>query len=95
MTWEDPETASWRMQIINEMGRHGETWGHLEAITIDDGELDRKFYFGFGADLGARFTAWTAARVYFPVVYDGKQWVGSVPRHPCQEKSAHKGGGAE
>lgn len=37
------------------------------------------------------FTAWTKNRVYFPVTHDGREWVDSVPRNPCNEATKHVG----
>jgi hypothetical protein len=55
--------------------------------------LDVDFDAGYGSPHGPRFTAWTTQRVYFPVVYDGAEWVGSAPRNPCDEATEHVGGG--
>ena len=57
------------------------------------GTLDVAFDAGYGSSHGPQFTAWTADRVYFPVVYDGAEWVGSVPRNPCGQATEHVGGG--
>lgn len=54
--------------------------------------LARKFDSGYGCSEGFPFTAWTKTRVYFPVVYDGAEWVESVPRDPCSEITYHLGG---
>jgi len=60
--------------------------------TLTDGELENKFYGGFGTAHGREFTAWGAKYVYFPVVYDGAEWVGWAPRNPCDEATPHRGG---
>lgn len=39
------------------------------------------------------FLAWTPTRVYFPVKYDGGEWVESAPRNPCDEHQYPVGGG--
>ena len=41
---------------------------------------------------GKPFTIWTANTVYFPVVYDGAEWVGSVSRNPDGKPTDHQGG---
>jgi len=51
------------------------------------------FYPGYGRPEGIPFTLWTHKRVYFPVQYDGSEWVTSVPRDPCEEVTSHVGGG--
>jgi len=47
---------------------------------------------GYGGSEGPHFTAWSEKRVYFPGVYDGAEWIDSVPRHPCDEATKHIGG---
>jgi len=34
---------------------------------------------------GKPFLLWTNDRVYFLVIYDGKEWAGSVPRNPTSD----------
>lgn len=54
---------------------------------------ERRFDNGYGGTDGDWFTVWTEARVYFPGCYDGAEFVGSAPRHPCAEATQHIGGG--
>ena len=54
--------------------------------------LDVRFDSGYGTSQGPAFTAWSAQRVYFPVVYDGAEWAGSAPRNPCDDDTEHVGG---
>lgn len=56
-------------------------------------DLHKEFYAGYGVFGGEPFTAWSHERVYFPVGYDGSEWVGSAPRNPCDEVMHHQGGG--
>jgi len=56
-------------------------------------KLDYDFDSGYGCEYGPCFTCWTKDRVYFPVKYDGSEWISSVPRHPCDEVTGHQGGG--
>lgn len=51
------------------------------------------FHPGFGGVEGVAFTAWSKDWVYFPVCYDGKEWVARVPRNPCTHITEHVGGG--
>lgn len=87
-----PLMATWRGLIAEEM-QSAEDAGPLVACTLDDAALDCAFDNGYGGVEGRPFTAWSLARVYFPVVYDGSEWVGSAPRHPCGEATNHQGGG--
>ena len=88
-------------------GDEGVSWNELIMLTIkqdkDDSptltttltetEFNEKFDDGYGGERGRPFTAWTDKRVYFPVCYDGSEWVGSVPRNPCNEVTVGQGGG--
>lgn len=62
------------------------------ACTLSEEELRQEFHRGFGAIEGKPFTAWSEDYVYFPVVYDGAEWVGRAPRNPCDEATEHHGG---
>lgn len=67
-------------------------WGFDAVCTLDDAGLDTEFCDGWGAVEGQPFTLWTKDYVYFPVVYDGSEWVGSVARNPNGKPTAHIGG---
>lgn len=54
-------------------------------ITVKD--LNAGLYFELS------FTAWSDNFVYFPAMYDGRYWVASVPRNPCDEKVEPVGNG--
>ena len=94
--------TTWRKLITEEMSYHDETWDDVagQALGVNDcscdedsaPSFDTEFYDGFGGADGCHFTVWTAKRVYFPVVYDGAESVGSAPRNPCSEACAHVGG---
>jgi len=62
------------------------------ACTLSDSELLKEFYGGYGGHEGKEFTAWSEKYVYFPVVYDGAEWVGRAPRNICDEATQHVGG---
>ena len=83
-------TTSWRVEIAKAMNTAHDSWDSIVHSTLDSEGLDQQFDPGFGEP----FTVWTHTRVYFPVVYDGPEWVGSVPRHPCDERTEHMGGAA-
>jgi hypothetical protein len=84
--------ATWRGLITEEMTEQNDAWVNVAGHTMSEKDLDRRFSDGFGGSNGCAFTLWTHSRVYFPVVYDGAEWVGSVARHPCDEASKHHGG---
>lgn len=87
------QATSWRELINENMKEHGLTWADIIATTLTEKELDFMFDNGYGGSNGYHFTAWTKDRVFFPVQYDGAEWVGSAPRNPCDEKTEHVGGG--
>lgn len=84
--------VSWRKLISNAMTARGESFTDAIHWTPRDLDFDKKFDNGYGGSEGVPFTLWTHGRVYFPVVYDGAEWVESVPRHPCDEATPHLGG---
>lgn len=84
--------TTWRKSILDAMEANGESWGQVESCTLTDAELDVEFDSDYGGSNGKPFTLWTDNRVYFPVVYDGAEWVGSVPRNPDGTATEHQGG---
>ena len=94
------EQETWRDIITEELVLNGETWADVVdfAVARDrlaaEGKpsLDRPFDSGFGFPQGDSFTVWTGGYVYFPVVYDGAESCGSVPRNPGGRANPHVGG---
>lgn len=84
--------TSWRKELVRCLEDTKQTWADIVAVTLTESELDKLFHPGHGGREGLAFTAWTKQRVYFPVVYDGAEWVGSAPRDPCDEATGHVGG---
>ena len=76
------------------MSNYNETFEDIVCKTsLEFDFLDKEFDNSYGLAQGPSFTIWTDYRVYFPVQYDGSEWCGSVPRHPCEEVVRHIGGG--
>ena len=84
--------TNWKELIQEEMKQQGETFEDVVECTLNDKELVVEFDSGYGGSEGAPFTLWTTHRVYFPVVYDGAEWVGSVSRNPDGKPTYHLGG---
>ena len=84
--------ATWRILLKMAMKDKAEDLDQIISIAPKDLDLDRKFDDGYGGSEGKPFTIWTHNRVYFPVVYDGAEWVDSVPRNPRGEITKHCGG---
>ncbi len=86
--------ATWRVEIFEALRDNSETWlDDVESCTLTQGELDREFDEDYGLTQGLPFTVWTAKHVYFPIVYDGSEWVGCVARNPDGKPTKHQGGG--
>lgn len=85
--------TTWREEITDAMNRNKDVWDNVVHCTLSESDLDTEFYGGRGGTNGKPFTLWTEKYVYFPVCYDGSEWAGSAPRHPCDEALSHQGGG--
>lgn len=83
---------SWHTMLQEAMEDRGEDFSTV-VCTLTEDQLKRKFYAGFGETEGKPFTAWGKDWVYFPVCFDGAEWVGSAPRNPCDIATDHQGGG--
>ncbi|HET7406003.1 MAG TPA: hypothetical protein VFJ21_02550 [Mycobacteriales bacterium] len=62
------------------------------AVAPSEDVLDIEFDDTYGLAEGQPVLIWTEQRVYFPVVYDGAEWLGSAPRNPTREGQPHVGG---
>ncbi len=90
--WLSEFGVSWRKLILEALEISKESWEDIVQHTLTPIELDTLFDDGYGGSEGVPFTLWTKERVYFPCVYDGREWVASVPRNPCGYKTEHIGG---
>lgn len=84
------ETASWYTLLSEACQKTGENVDSL-LTTLSDEELRKSFFSGHGTVEGLPFTAWGDKFVYFPLVYDGLEWVGYAPRNPCDKATFHWG----
>jgi len=82
---------SWREMFIEEFNQTGDSFENT-VITLTDEELDVKFDSGHGETEGKKFTAWSKDWVYFPICYDGEEWIGRVARNPNGQATSHQGG---
>lgn len=85
--------TSWAEDLRDAMLENHETWADVTKCTLTAEELNVKFYHGYGGTEGKPFTVWTMRHVYFPVQYDGAEWVDWVSRHPDGKPTRHVGGG--
>ena len=84
--------VSWREMFVEEFEETGDNFENT-VITLSQEELDVKFDSGYGATEGQEFTAWSKDWVYFPICYDGSEWIGRVSRNPNGKATPHQGGG--
>ena len=83
---------NWKKLLETAMQERGETLADLVSTTLSDEDMTTEFYGGHKAEQeGVPFTAWSENTVYFPVCYDGSEWVGSVSRHPDGKSTPHQG----
>lgn len=83
--------TTWEEEIKEVMEENGDDYSEL-ITTLSKEELKIKFNDNFGSENGKPFTGWTEKFVYFPVTYDGSEWVECVPRNPCDTATYHVGG---
>ena len=84
--------STWKKMLEDALKERGEELADLEANTLTEADMVKEFDSDFGCIEGVPFTAWSAKTVYFPISYDGAEWVGSVSRHPDGEATEHQGG---
>tara|TARA_R110000868_G_scaffold302443_2_gene562967 strand:- start:237 stop:500 length:264 start_codon:yes stop_codon:yes gene_type:complete len=84
--------VNWAELISKEMKENNDALIDIVFCTLTNEEMVEKFNDGYGGSEGKPFTCWTTNHVYFPVVYDGAEWVGSVPRNPRNRATSHFGG---
>jgi hypothetical protein len=84
--------TSWYDLLKEMMANDGEDFAQ-RVCTLTEEQLKVVFNNDYGGTEGAAFTAWGEKWVYFPIEYDGSEWVGHAPRNPCDIAMAHQGGG--
>ncbi len=87
------DIKSWKEMIDKELKLNEESWDDVESCTLTEEELNIKFDTGYGGIRGKPFTLWTKNSVYFPLCYDGAEFVGRVSRNPDGKPTGHHGGG--
>lgn len=87
------DLTNWNELLQSEMCRVEDSGPILYKSPNDDDIWSETFYAGYGRENGKPVLAWTEDRVYFPVAYDGSEWMGSAPRNPQSKGQEHVGGG--
>lgn len=89
---EDYNMTCWQYELQWAMACRGEDLTDLVANTLSAADMARTFDNGYGTIEGQPFTAWSTNYVYFPVCYDGSEYVSSVSRNPDGLPTTHIGG---
>lgn len=85
------DMTTWRKEL-EEARRGAGDQSEIVAVSPHEGVLDVPFDGGYGSACGPAVLVWTAVNVYFPVVYDGAEWLASAPRNPQPDGQGHAGG---
>lgn len=85
--------TSWEKELGKALKDAGESWDDVVDNTMTLEQMRAGFDAGYGGTEGVPFTVWTENRVYFPICYDGSEWVESVSRNPDGVATSHLGGG--
>lgn len=83
--------TTWKELIQDALRETGERFEQLTS-TLTSNQWYDEFDAGHGRPEGIPFTAWGPKYVYFPVVWDGKEWVGYAPRWVSDRPTQHQGG---
>lgn len=83
--------TTWDKHLRYEFSVTGDNYSKM-VTTLTNEELHKEFDSGYGGEEGTPFTAWGDKYVYFPVCYDGAEWVGYAPRNLCDIITEHQGG---
>lgn len=84
-------STTWRIEFDQARKDAGDA-SAVVALAPNGEAFDVEFDEDYGGPEGAPVLAWTEDRVYFPVVYDGAEWMGSAPRNPTTDGQRHVGG---
>ena len=84
--------TTWKKGLKEAFKQNKEDYSKM-ITTLSKEELEREFNDEYGETQGTPFTAWGEKYVYFPIQYDGSEWVGCAPRNPCNKAMNHQGGG--
>lgn len=87
----DEWMTTWQEELEAAMEKVADP-GPVLAYAPNEAAFAVQFDAGYGGAEGPPVLAWTERRAYFPVTYDGAEWVGSAPRSPVPDGQEHVGG---
>ena len=85
-------SSNWKTKLNFALEENGESFIDVISNTMSEEEMLVKFDYGYGETGGIPFTVWTHKHVYFPICYDGSEWVGCASRFPDGKPTDHQGG---
>jgi len=85
--------TTWR-QLFDDARREVSDTSPIVQVAPNEAVLDVEFdsNSGVSEEPAVPVLVWTEDRIYFPVVYDGLEWLGSAPRNPTTDGQGHVGG---
>jgi hypothetical protein len=84
--------TTWRAQLETQRSDAADV-SPILAYAPNEEAFDVVFDDNYGGTEGQPVLAWSGTHVYFPVCYDGAEWLGSAPRNPQNDGQSHVGGG--
>lgn len=88
------DIQNWYNLLKEAMENDGEDFDK-RICTLDEAGLRIEFDAWYGPIEGKPFTAWGEKWMYFPLSYDGEEYVGHAPRNPCDIAMEHQGLGRQ
>lgn len=85
------DKTTWRQQLEIARDDNGDTTPIIAYAPANSAIWDKEFDNGYGSPEGSNVLAWSETHVYFPVVYDGAEWIESAPRDPQEFGQPHVG----
>lgn len=82
------EKSTWMEFLVDAMQAVKDS-GPIIAYAPNLESFQVQFDPGYGDLEGPPILAWTKDRVYFPVAYDGAEWIDSAPRNPTESGQCH------
>jgi hypothetical protein len=87
----DDGLTTWQA-LLDDARKDAKDESPVVSVAPNPDALEVRFDDGYGSPMGGHVLIWTEERVYFPVVYDGAEWLGSAPRNPAtQDGQDHVG----
>ena len=84
----DSHVTRWIEELADARVKANDEEGPV-VLSLPESDWYVHFDAGWGGSEGPPVLAWTERRVYFPVVYDGAEWLESAPRFSGDRKGQY------